>query len=280
MTCIGVTGANGFLGNALCRTFSQRGAAVVALARRPGADAFPLRRFDLAAPIEPELLAGIDVLVHAAYDVRPAHAAENEAGTRRLFEAARSAGVGRIVLVSSMAAQDGSASSYGRNKRAAERLLDPGTDLIVRPGLVVGEGGLFASMWRSLLRYRIAPVFSGGRQPVYTVGLTDLCEAVYALIAGGHRGIYTIANAQPVCLADLYRALAARAGRRIVLVPLPLGATLAAVSLAERWGLRLPLDSERLRGLANLHRQSVSLDIPGIGEPAPFAAALEAVQFS
>lgn len=261
MRCIGVTGASGFVGSALCKTFAQRGWNVVALGRS-GDGGYDFRRFDLATPVPPALLNGIDVLVHAAYDMR-ASATHNLKGTQNLFSAAASAGVRKIVFISSMAAGQSAASRYGREKYAAEQLLEPSRDLIVRPGLIIGEGGLYGSMYRLASRYRIVPLFAGGRQPVYVVAIGELCSAIADLVEAASSGVHAIAHDEPTPMVEIYREIERKARKKLLYVPLPLEPALAFVTLLERCGLRLPIDSERLNGLKNLQRLATPPCIPG-----------------
>jgi nucleoside-diphosphate-sugar epimerase len=278
---VGVTGAGGFIGGALCNAFVNAGWDVVAYARgnAPTVAGMEWRRFDLGQGIDPEDLSGIDVLVHAAYDTRERDTV-NVDGTRRLFEAARACGVHTRVFVSSMAAASHSASQYGRTKYACESYLDASRDLIVRPGLVIGDGGLFRSMYRALTRYRFAPIFGSGKQPVYTVGVDDLCAAITALIRDAAHGAFTIANPEPVEIRTLYGAIARRVRGPVLFVPMPLNALLAGVTFFERLGVQLPLDSERLRGIENLRRMpDVAEEIHGV-RPRPTLPVVEAVQIS
>lgn len=280
MTCIGVTGATGFLGSALCEIFANRGWTVIGLSRHPRTAGTALfRHFDLTEAADPAMLQDVDVLVHTAYDMEPGqHAVDaNIEGTHALFAAAARAGVRQIVMISSMSAAKDSATAYGRNKYAAEQLLDPSRDLIVRPGLIVGDGGLFRSMYKTATRYHVAPLFSGGRQPVYVVGIEDLCKAIADLVERQAHGAYTVTNDEPVLMRDLYRAIAAKAGQPVFFIPLPLNPILALLSLAERLGLKLPLNSERLAGIRNLRIHRIPRESTLGVTPLPLRAVLDSL---
>jgi nucleoside-diphosphate-sugar epimerase len=64
-------------------------------------------------------------------------------GTKRLLEASRRAGVKTFLFVSSVAAAPDAPNQYARTKDAAEKLLDPARDLVVRPGTIL------ARRWRA-----------------------------------------------------------------------------------------------------------------------------------
>lgn len=269
---VAITGASGMLGRHLCRAFARRGYEVRALVR--DADAFRevpsgtrVGRCDLPGTIDESLLAGASALVHCAYATRATDLAEarrvNEEGTRRVLEAARRAGVPRFVFVSSIAARADAPSYYARSKYALEELLDPGRDLIVRPGLILARDGhgLFQQMRDVTRRTRLVPLFGGGRQLLQTVHVDDLCEAVVRALERGLTGPLNIAEPEPLPLVGFMELLAERLGVRCLFLPLPFRPVLAAVRGIEALHLPFPLRSESLLGLAALREVPVSEDL-------------------
>jgi nucleoside-diphosphate-sugar epimerase len=266
-----VTGAAGFLGGHLCRAFVQRGWSVRALVRRPEAATLPagipVGRADLPDVIDGALLERADVLVHAAWATRDArpdrleHA--NVEGTRRLVEAARTAGVGRIVFVSSIAAALDAPNAYGRMKHAAEALVDPARDLVVRPGTILarGGGGIFGLMRDLMRKLHVVPLFGGGRQPLQTVHVDDLCEAIARGLERNLTGTLNVAEPEPLAFREVLRLAAARMGVRCAFVPLPFAPVLAAVRALEAVGVPVPLRSESLLGMQGLRRVDVDADL-------------------
>lgn len=269
MRTIGITGANGFLGSALAAAFATEGQHVVGFCRSQRSLKSPaeMRHFDLRSPISTASLTGLDVLVHAAYVPAPGARGEdvNLNGSIGLFSAAREAGVRKLVFISSMAAMPDSASAYGRSKHAIEQHLDRANDLIIRPGLIIGDGGLFRSMYESIRRHGIAPVFEGGAQPVYTISISELRDAIVKLVFARSAGVYTLAYSEPTPMSELYRLIARRADRKLRLVRLPLRTTLLAIGVLESAGISLPITSENLKGIANLRVHDVrDTQMPGL----------------
>jgi NADH dehydrogenase len=209
---VAVTGAAGFVGGALCRALVRHGFTVRALVRdRSAARLDPaLQRARCALPdgIDPRAFEGVDVLVHAAWATRETDAAKarlvNEDGTRRLLDAARRASVRSRVFLSSIAARPDAPSYYGRSKWEAERLFDDPADLIVRPGLVLGPGGqgLFQQLLGAAERLHVVPLFAGGRQPLHTVHIDDLCDAVVVALQRGLTGTIAVAEPEPIAMKD------------------------------------------------------------------------------
>lgn len=271
-----ITGATGFIGSALVSALSQAGWNVIALCRNPKAAAetgrVVYRRYKLGDALEYDG----DALVHCAYESRDDREENvNVRGSAALIESARARGVPRILFLSSLAASNGAHSRYGEDKFRIEQMLDLRRDAIVRPGLVIGNGGLFGNMAAAIRRTHAAPVFRGGRQPVYTVALDDLCMALVRLIEAEATGAFTIAFPEPIALKDLLTRLGRRFGFDVQLIPLPYTATLRLIGLAEKFGLKLPISAESVRGIQNLR----PLDIPsysGLGiTTKPFDAALQ-----
>ncbi len=244
---VGITGASGFVGGAIARAFAAEGWIVAPIGRRES------RRYDLGDPVDPRTVADLDAVVHAAY----APGADNVAAAARLSHAARAAGVPRLAFVSSFAAGPDAASAYGREKYQAERHFDGSADVVVRPGLVAGNGGLYAAMRRAIVRFGLAPVFDGGDQPVYLVEAEELARAVVALVVRDSRGTYACASSEPIAFSRLCAAIGAAAGKRVRLVRVPVALALWVARAFERIGLRPPVSSESVRGIANLRAADV-----------------------
>jgi nucleoside-diphosphate-sugar epimerase len=146
---LAVTGATGFVGSTLVERAVAAGHSVTALTRRaqPGRDGIRWiegaldDRASLAA-----LVAGAEAVIHVAGVINAADAAGfaagNVAGTANVVEATASAGVKRLVHVSSLAAREPSLSLYGASKAQSEEIVwQSGLDwAIVRPPAVYGPG--------------------------------------------------------------------------------------------------------------------------------------------
>ncbi len=289
MAVVAVSGATGFIGRHLIRSFAEAGWKVVGLCRRPerqsANDAVSFQRFDLSDSSASDLdLRGVDVLVHCALQpyragAKDSHSANVE-GSRRLFEIARAHGVKKILFFSSIAARDGTSSPYGGDKLRIEQLLDADRDLIVRPGLVIGDGGVFRALYSSTRKFRAAPVIRGGRQPVYIIGIEDLCRALRDVIERDRRGTFLFAAREAVPNGTLYREIGRKAGVEVRLIPLPYRPTLWVLELVERLGIALPISSSSLKGVRNMRPVDFSAyQYPDVAI-RPFAAVMSELRMS
>jgi len=101
MKTVLITGINGFLGSHLAAELAVRGWRVRGTTRTAAALAHDVRGvaekavLDLGRPVDRRIFAGVDAVVHCAYDLRPAAMEQNLAATKAIAEAAASAGARR-----------------------------------------------------------------------------------------------------------------------------------------------------------------------------------------
>jgi nucleoside-diphosphate-sugar epimerase len=253
-----VTGAGGYLGSQICRTLESRGWQVIRLTgSQSQGQAVP---YQLAAAITPQVrdaLKSADALIHAAYDLSLTSSADiwrvNVEGTRRLLTAAKEAGTGRIIVLSSMSAFEGTSQLYGRAKLDIEAITVEFGGCAVRPGLVHSKhaAGMAGSM-RKLTALPIVPVIAGGAG-VYTVREEDIMDAIELLASAAALEPGTISVAYPtkVTMVDLLSAFAAEENRRCRFVPVPWQLVYWLLRSGELMHLHLPFRADSLLGLVH-----------------------------
>lgn len=195
-----------------------------------------------------------------------------------LLAAARTAGIGRLVQVSSLGADPGAPSRYLRSKGRAEAELRAARGLavtILQPSVIFGPGDSFINRFAALLALSpVLPLARAGARfaPVY-VG--DVVEAIVRVLADPATAGATLELCGPevLTLADLVRYTARVTGRRrlVLGLPDPLG-WLQAALLGLLPGKPLSLDNFR-----SLGRDSVCgcNALAGLGiEPLPLAGSV------
>jgi len=257
-----ITGSNGYVGGRLKNYFAARGREILELTRRPGAGARAVP-FQLGAEISPQSLAEVDVLVHCAYDFQPLHWKEihavNVEGTRKLFQAARAAGIGKIVCLSSISAYDGCRSLYGKAKLEIEKIaLDSGA-LVVRPGLVYSSepAGMFGKLVAQVRKSSVIPLIGDGSQVQFLVHHEDLAAFIEKNIIGTSKmapRVFTAAHDRPWPFRQLLLEIARGLDKKIKFVPLPWRLVWAGLKTAEVCGLRLDFRSDNLVSLMYQNR--------------------------
>ncbi|HUP58141.1 MAG TPA: NAD-dependent epimerase/dehydratase family protein [Bdellovibrionota bacterium] len=216
---IAVTGASGYLGSRLSAALERSGNEVAALGRG-STPSFELAR---AGELEPEwrrALSGVETLVHAGWDLGrlplSRRRSVNVEGSRTLFGAARSAGVGRIVFLSSTLARDDSRSRYGQAKREVERMLDPARDLALRIGWVFGKSAFPPALARLLAVSPWFPWPGTGRELVYCIGEEELMASVPQLVSSRETGLRFVMRREPLEPAAFVARLLGRDRARIL----------------------------------------------------------------
>lgn len=276
-----VTGASGYLGGLIAGRLEETGLAVRRLVRKPRAGEPGDRRFVLGEEVPGDVLEGVAVLVHCAYDLELVSESQiwqvNVAGTRRLLEAAAAAGVERVVVLSSMSAYPGTTQLYGRAKLEIESETLARGGVVLRPGLVYGPtpGGMAGSL-RKVVRLPVVPLL-GGSARQFTVHEDDLAATVLAAVTVEPAPTVPISVAHPaaVTFGEVLGAFAAAEHRHPRFVPVPWQLVAAGLRAGERFGMRLPFRSDSLLGLVRSAPGVVGADeLARLGvSPRPFAPA-------
>lgn len=182
-----ITGAFGFTGQYIARRLLDAGEEVITLTgspKRPSrvggkVKAYPFRFDDAEAMAES--LKGVEVLYNTYWVRFNQSGLFSHAGAVRntevLFEAAKLAGVSRIVHVSITNADEDSPLEYFQGKGHLERVLKESglSYAIVRPAVLFGpEDILINNIAWTLRRFPVFAMFGGGRYHIQPIHVDDL----------------------------------------------------------------------------------------------------------
>jgi nucleoside-diphosphate-sugar epimerase len=261
-TCL-ITGSRGYLGGCVKARFQQAGWKVVELTRNPSTEELAEGRaiqFHLGGEISVGQLPRADALVHCAhdftlYDWEKIHAV-NVLGAEKLFQAARAAGVGRRIFISSMSAFEGCQSLYGRAKLEIEKRVQAEDIFLARPGLIYGDhpSGIFGNLVKQAGHSALLPLPGGGRQVLCLTHQDDLCELILQQAAGEIPATpepVTAAHEQGWTFRSILEELARAQGRRPRFVPVPWRLAWLAIKTGEVCRLPLKFRSDSLVSLMN-----------------------------
>ena len=250
---VAVTGAAGFVGQALIARLLAEGHAVRALVHRRALAVTDPALESVTGSLDDEsalarLMDGVDVVVHVAGVVRGRDARDfqpvNAEGVARVAHAAGAQAMPpRVILISSLAARAPHLSHYAASKRAGEvRLAQTDVDhAILRPPAIYGPGDrelvpLFETMARGIVPL---PGAAGARASLLHV--EDLARAILALIARPVPGTFELGDGRAGGyaweeIAEIVEQVAGRGrGWRI---PIP-GTILHAVATGNLFAARL-----------------------------------------
>ena len=261
-----LTGATGYIGGRLVPVLERTGVPLRCLARRPAALAFRVSHpteviaGDLLDSVSLDrALAGIAVayyLVHSMGAQGDYHEKDRLAA-RNFGDAARRAGVRRIVYLGGLAVDDGALSRHLKSRiETGEVLRDSGVAVVeFRASVVIGAGSLSFELIRALVER--LPVMICPRW-VATLAQPIAVEDVLAYLAaardlpGEESRTFEIGGADQASYGDVMREYARQRGLRRAMIPVPL----LTPRLSSLWlGLVTPVHArvgrELVEGLKN-----------------------------
>ncbi|HET6173036.1 MAG TPA: NAD-dependent epimerase/dehydratase family protein [Gaiellales bacterium] len=313
MSAVLVTGATGFMGRVLVARLREEGRAVRVLERRPS-DAFDglevervtgdVTRADtlLAACADAETVFNLaGVLSYDAKDEARLQAV-NVDGLANLLAAARQAGSGRVVHVSSVAAvgytddparpqhedspfPEGAWNNrYSRSKRLGEEVVEragaEGQDVVIAcPGFLLGAGDvnrINTFVVEEYLRGRLRTTVAGG---VSSVDVRDVADGLLAAERRGVSGRRYILTSEDGNLSHReFFALAGEVdGKRRRTVELPPALLVAGTRAGRALRLPMPLSPEEIEAACHYWYFTPARAMDELGfRPRPVRAAMEA----
>ena len=236
-----VLGGTGFLGRRIVAHLLDLGFTVRIAARHP--DRARRMFADEARPLEPiradvsddgsvaAAVAGAFAVVNAVslYVERGGatfHSVHVEAAAR-VARQAQAHGVERLVHVSGIGADAGSASRYIRSRGEGEAAVRAAfcAATIVRPAVMFGPHDAFLTPLVELLRrFSVFPMFGRGRTRVQPAHVDDVARAIASALAGAQQEpIYELAGPRIYTFDNLLRTICAHLGVERMLVPVPFG---------------------------------------------------------
>lgn len=274
-----ITGIGGYLGSQLTHALSAAGHAVTGSSHIPrqahpaGGPRIAVFGFDSLIP--KAAFQGVDIVIHCAHDHCQGRIERNVRGTKAIYYVAKESGVSHHFFISSYSARPDAITEYGKTKHVLESFFLGEGATIVRPGLVIGNGGLFGRALRALLRTPLVPLVDGGLDMVPVVSIADFLRAMSVIVQSRARGAFNLFNEELISVRDLIRCLNAAASHKALLLSLPLNRALAWLEWMRRAGIPFPVDADNLRALKVNQRCLYRSDLAElIGTGTPFEHAL------
>lgn len=224
--------------------------------------------YDLRSTKKPALPETIDAFIHAAYIAQGKNNnafQENTESAKQLLQAVESKNTKHKIFLSSLSADTNAVSVYGKQKAAIEKLFLDSAGTAVRAGLVLGNGGLFASMRNYLASKNLIPLFGNGQQPMQYVHVNDLVLSIKKIIDQNAKGLFVIASPVPVPYREFYQQLCASLGKKPKFLRLPFWLAGFMIGFAEMLGMKLPVTKDNLLGLKTMKEIPSADDLKKIG---------------
>lgn len=219
---IAITGADGFIGKALVKCLSQYGYRVKALVHH-----WPVETikgveyilYDLCLPINTDIFKEVSVLIHLAFQFKPISVTGTDVNILAAQQL-KALQLPMYIFVSSFAAiPPVTQSYYGKTKAAIESIF--AEDIIIRPALVLGNGGLYKRIKIQLGKSPFVPLLNGGNQIMQTIFIDDLVNSMVQLMRYNALGVHHLAHPHKTTYKTLINAMATQTGKPVYFVPVP-----------------------------------------------------------
>jgi uncharacterized protein YbjT (DUF2867 family) len=293
-----VFGGSGFIGRAIVRTLAQQGFLVRVACRRielaepiktaGDVGQITVMRANLRVPSSvANATAGSQAVINATgipfEHGRQRYQAVHVAGARTIADAARAAGVQRLIHVSGIGADArDSKNRYIRSKVDGEDAVVAGftTATILRPSVVFGpDDAMFNRMARIASLAPFVPVVGDGRAKVQPVFVGDVADAAAAVLArpATAKGVFELGGPRIYTYREIAALTLREIDRRKPIIGIPAGLMKIAALFAEFpavVGLTPPItrDQVELMSHDNVVRPGAnSLATLGIAATAPEA---------
>ena len=246
-----VTGANGAVGRAIFRTVPRPDVVAVVRSERAVAELRPdvgdTRVIRVSYDDAASLAAAFDgaaALVHLAGVLveRPGATYEdaNVETTRRVADAAKRAGVAKLVLVSAVGADGRSTNRYWRSKGEAEAIVRTCgiAYTIIRVPMLLGRGTEAAAALRRRLEGRTVALLHGGRTLQQPLAVADVARATLIACDAGTAARQTLELAGPTAVRDreIVEHGARLVSRRVRILPVPVWSARLGLAIVHRAG--------------------------------------------
>ncbi|WP_188067257.1 complex I NDUFA9 subunit family protein [Brevibacillus brevis] len=190
-----LTGATGFVGRGILERLQAEGYETVCLTRAGSTGKLPFTEttnphvteatgdlFDKESLMR--AMQGCDAVIHLVGIIREqpgkgiSFSRIHVEGTKNVLDAAKQAGIKRIVHMSALGARKNATSAYHQTKYEAEQLVQTSgiPYVIFRPSVIFGPGDEFVNMLADLVRLPVTPVIGDGSYPLQPVARKTVAD--------------------------------------------------------------------------------------------------------
>ncbi|MCD7058545.1 complex I NDUFA9 subunit family protein [Pelagibacterium xiamenense] len=237
-----IFGGSGFIGTQLTQELARRGYRIRVAVRRPDL-AGHVRMFGFPGQIQPvqanlrypesvkAAVAGSDVVINLVGILfekgKQRFRLIQTQGAKYVAEAARDAGVARLIHMSALGADAESPSAYARSKALGEaEVFNAFPDaIVIRPSVVFGQDDGFLNLFGFIARlFPVMPLIHGDTrfQPVY---VSDVARAYALAVEGSVKSgkVYELGGPDIETMRDLIARVLRETQRKRPVLPVPAG---------------------------------------------------------
>ncbi|MBY0424682.1 MAG: NAD(P)-dependent oxidoreductase [Cytophagales bacterium] len=264
-----ITGINGFLGQNLAKYFMERGCVVSGTTSSDSSfsKAINIFKYKIGFEFPPEALNNVDVIIHCAHSFREGDGKSNVENTVNLIRTAENLGIKQQIFVSSLSAREDAISEYGTTKFLIENSIKGIRGVIVvRPGTIIGNGGVFFKMIEMAKNFPVVPITIGIPNVMYLIGVDDLVRIIWDILQMPvKKDNFNLYYNTKISSFHLFKILKKLFKRNFVPVPIPLFFFKLLLFLVKNFNFKLPLSKDNLKGYITSQKMIHTSDIQLFG---------------
>ena len=135
---------------------------------------------------EPYYGINFDCVLHFSYNFNCSDESTNVSRTIKTITHFKKLGVTKQIFISSYSAHNMAESNYGKNKYQIEKIINSFKEdksiKVIRPGLVIGDGGLYKKIYEWVKKYRILLLPYVKKRNIPFILISDLNYHIYNVI--------------------------------------------------------------------------------------------------
>lgn len=271
-----ITGANGFIAKNTARVLKKSGFTVFGVSSRPAAtmDYDGIFPGILGEPLKEVFeKQRIDVIVHCAYDKKDINNIKNAEGTLIWAEQAEKNNVELQIFMSSLSADKDAAAPYGQKKYETEKWFLEHNHVVLRPGLVIGNGGLFQTIVSMVIKSPVIPLIDKGKNIAYISDIETVSMIIRDLILNAEntkRGkVWSIQQETPVFFGDILKEISKQYHLCRLFIPVPYFMLSLLLVIGEYF--KLVINTNNIKGMRQFNRGEYRSDLNDLGyKEVPF----------
>jgi nucleoside-diphosphate-sugar epimerase len=247
-----ITGVNGFIANNLAKFLNEKKIEVYGTSSRDIANSNCIKTFILKIGDDFSIEnIDFDWIIHCVYD-KNMSIEENTESTISWAKELKSRGIKNQLFISSISAISGNDSEYSLIKQKTEQCFLANDMNVIRPGLVVGDGGLFKQMIKKVISFPTMPLVNGGNSDVKLIGINDLIFTINNILDG------TLADKEinifyknKFILKDVLKGISKFYSKKIFFINIPFFIIFSMVKLLEILKINIGVTSQNIKGLVS-----------------------------
>lgn len=257
-----LTGATGFVGAYLAKALAENKYKVRALVRKTANTqrlqvlGFEIANGDVTEPASlKDALKEIDTVIHLVAIIEEKRGATfekiNRRGTENVVEAAKQAGVKRIIHMGALGTGPYEKYPYSYTKWQGQQAVErSGLDYtVLRPSIIFGEGDGFVSVLAKLIRRSpVMPIIGSGQTRFQPIWIGDVVRCVLEILKNGRfsKKVIDVGGARILSYEEIVDEIIKALGVKRVKLHVPPGLVKLGAKMLKSMKLPVPVTPEQI----------------------------------